>query len=115
MNTHTRFSLPSSVRSVLVGVAVGVVIATGLLLLCALLIYRLDLPDGAVTPMALIAIGLGALVGGAVAGLCHKQKGLLIVPGDDFGCPDYFRMCYCVEHDRILRSLPLFRELAADL
>jgi len=44
-----------------------------------------------------------------------KQKGLLIVPGDDFGCPDYFRMCYCVEHDTILRSLPLFRELAADL
>ena len=44
-----------------------------------------------------------------------KEKGLLIVPGDDFGCPDYFRMCYCVEHDRILRSLPLFRELAADL
>ena len=44
-----------------------------------------------------------------------KEKGLLIVPGDDFGCPDYFRMCYCVEHDSILRSLPLFRELVADL
>jgi len=41
-----------------------------------------------------------------------KQKGLLVVPGDDFGCPDYFRMCYCVSHDQILRSLPIFRQLA---
>jgi len=44
-----------------------------------------------------------------------KKRGLLVVPGDDFGCPEYFRMCYCVDHEMILRSLPLFRELAADL
>ena len=41
-----------------------------------------------------------------------KEKGLLVVPGDDFGCPEYFRMCYCVSHDQILRSLPIFRELS---
>ena len=41
-----------------------------------------------------------------------KQEGLLVVPGDDFGCPDYFRMCYCVSHDKILRSLPIFQKLA---
>lgn len=40
-----------------------------------------------------------------------KQKDLLIVPGDDFGCPDYFRLCYCVSYDTIIRSLPLFRQL----
>ena len=40
-----------------------------------------------------------------------KEKGLLIVPGDDFGCPEYFRMCYCVSYDMIRRSLPVFREL----
>lgn len=40
-----------------------------------------------------------------------KQKDLLIVPGDDFGCPEYFRICYCVSHEKILASLPLFREL----
>ncbi len=40
-----------------------------------------------------------------------KQKDLLIVPGDDFGCPDYFRLCYCVSYDTIQRSLPLFRQL----
>ncbi len=40
-----------------------------------------------------------------------KKKDLLIVPGDDFGCPEYFRVCYCVSYDKIVRSLPLFREL----
>ena len=40
-----------------------------------------------------------------------KQKDLLLVPGDGFGCPGYFRICYCVSHDTILRSLPVFREL----
>ena len=39
------------------------------------------------------------------------KKDILIVPGDDFGCPDYLRLCYCVSHDTILRSLPLFKEL----
>ena len=40
-----------------------------------------------------------------------KQKDLLIVPGDGFGCPGYFRICYCVSFDKIRRSLPLFQKL----
>lgn len=40
-----------------------------------------------------------------------KEKDLLIVPGDDFGCPGYFRLCYCVSHHKIVESLPIFREL----
>ncbi len=40
-----------------------------------------------------------------------KQKDLLLVPGDDFGCPGYFRICYCVSHAMIQKSLPIFREL----
>lgn len=40
-----------------------------------------------------------------------KQKDLLLVPGNDFGCPEYFRICYCVSYDMIQRSLPVFREL----
>ena len=39
------------------------------------------------------------------------EKDLLVVPGDDFGCPEYFRMCYCVSYDQIQRSLPIFKEL----
>ena len=40
-----------------------------------------------------------------------KEKDLLLVPGDGFGCPGYFRLCYCVSHDMIRRSLPVFAEL----
>ena len=40
-----------------------------------------------------------------------RQKDLLLVPGDGFGCPGYFRICYCVSYDMIQRSLPVFREL----
>ena len=40
-----------------------------------------------------------------------KQQDLLLVPGDSFGCPGYFRICYCVSYDMIQRSLPIFGEL----
>ena len=40
-----------------------------------------------------------------------KKKDLLVVPGDDFGCPGYFRLCYCVKYHKIVESLPIFREL----
>ena len=40
-----------------------------------------------------------------------KQKDLLVVPGDGFGCPGWFRVCYCVSYDRIQKSLPVFAEL----
>lgn len=40
-----------------------------------------------------------------------KEKDLLVVPGDGFGCPGYFRICYCVSYDMIKRSLPVFAEL----
>lgn len=38
-----------------------------------------------------------------------KARDLLVVPGDGFGCPGYFRLCYCVSYDTICRSLPVFR------
>ena len=40
-----------------------------------------------------------------------KQKDLLLVPGGDFGCPEYFRICYCVSYEMICSSLPVFKEL----
>ena len=43
-----------------------------------------------------------------------KKLDLLIVPGDGFGCPGWFRICYCVSYDRIVRSLPLFQKLLED-
>ena len=40
-----------------------------------------------------------------------KKENLLLVPGDGFGCPGYFRICYCVSYDMIQRSLPVFEKL----
>ena len=40
-----------------------------------------------------------------------KEKNLLLVPGTGFGCPGWFRICYCVSYDMIQRSLPVFQAL----
>lgn len=39
------------------------------------------------------------------------EKDLLLMPGSDFGCPGYLRLCYCVSYDTVVRSLPLFQAL----
>ncbi len=44
-----------------------------------------------------------------------KTKDVLLVPGDGFGCPGWFRLCYCVSYEQIIRSLPVFRELIENL
>ena len=40
-----------------------------------------------------------------------KAKDVLIVPGGDFGCPNFFRISTCVDHDMLVRSLPIFKTL----
>ena len=51
--------------------------------------------------------------GGDAAAFSEKAKklDLLVVPGDSFGCPGYFRLCYCVAYETIRKSLPLFEKL----
>ena len=44
-----------------------------------------------------------------------KKKDILLVPGDGFGCPGWFRLCYCVSYDKIVRSLPLFAQLIQEV
>ena len=39
---------------------------------------------------------------------------LLAVPGDDFGCKEYFRVSYCVSHDQIVKSLPVFQKVLTE-
>lgn len=68
--------------------------------------YEMAKPDGA------FYLFVKAPGGDAVAfSERAKQKDLLVVPGDGFGCPGYFRVCYCVSYDMIMRSLPVFKEL----
>ena len=37
---------------------------------------------------------------------CRKAQAydLALVPGDTFGCPGYFRMAYCIDTEKVLRS-----------
>ena len=43
-----------------------------------------------------------------------KTKDVLLVPGDGFGCPGWFRLCYCVSPETIERSLSVFSKLRID-
>lgn len=43
-----------------------------------------------------------------------KKYELLLVPGDDFGCPGYVRVAYCVKTEQIKAALPAFKKLAED-
>lgn len=42
---------------------------------------------------------------------CKKAMNydLVLVPGDTFGCPGYFRMAYCIETEKVQRALPALR------
>ena len=43
---------------------------------------------------------------------CKKalKYDLILVPADSFGCPGYFRMAYCIDTDKVKRSLVALRE-----
>lgn len=45
---------------------------------------------------------------------CEKAKefDLLLVPGDGFGVPGYFRMAYCIDTEKVQRSLAALEKLA---
>ncbi len=46
------------------------------------------------------------------AAFCEKalDYDLVLVPGDSFGCPGYFRMAYCMDTEKVERSLPVLRK-----
>ncbi len=71
--------------------------------------YEMAKPDGA------FYLFIKAPGGDAVAfSEKAKQQDLLVVPGDGFGCPGYFRICYCVSSTMIQKSLPVFAALIGD-
>ena len=46
---------------------------------------------------------------------CKKAMNydLVLVPGDTFGCPGYFRMAYCIETEKVQRAMPALRTFVA--
>ena len=47
---------------------------------------------------------------------CQKalKYDLILVPGDTFGCPGYFRMAYCIDTENVERSLPALRKFVKE-
>lgn len=50
------------------------------------------------------------------AAFCERAKkyDLLLVPSDDFGCPGYVRIAYCVAEETIVNAMPAFEKLAKE-
>ena len=47
---------------------------------------------------------------------CMKAKAydLILVPADNFGCPGYFRMAYCIDTEKVKRSIPVLEKFAKE-
>lgn len=47
---------------------------------------------------------------------CMKAKkyDLILVPADNFGCPGYFRMAYCIDTEKVKRSIPVLERFARE-
>ncbi len=56
-----------------------------------------------------------ALEDDAVA-FCNKAKeyDLILVPSDSFGVPGYFRMAYCIDTEKVERSIPMLRKFVKE-
>jgi len=50
------------------------------------------------------------------AAFCRKalKYDLILVPSDSFGCPGYFRMAYCIDTEKVKRSLPVFKRFVEE-
>lgn len=48
---------------------------------------------------------------------CEKGRkyNLVMVPGDGFGCPGYFRMAYCIDTEKVERSLTALRRFVKEM
>lgn len=67
-----------------------------------------DLGFEVVRPGGTFYIFPKALEEDAVA-FCNKAKkyDLILVPSDNFGVPGYFRMAYCIDTEKVKRSIPV--------
>lgn len=47
---------------------------------------------------------------------CEKAKkyDLILVPSNNFGCPGFFRMAYCIDTEKVKRSIPVLERFAKE-
>ena len=70
--------------------------------------YYCAKPDGAFYLFFEAPFGLS---GKEFSNLARDKYNLLIVSGDDFGCPNYVRLSYCIPTEKIEQALPVLKEL----
>ena len=44
-----------------------------------------------------------------------KEYDLILVPADGFGCPGYFRMAYCIDTEKVKRSIPVLKRFVQEI
>lgn len=44
-----------------------------------------------------------------------KEYDLILVPADNFGCPGYFRMAYCIDTEKVKRAIPVLEKFAKEV
>ena len=69
--------------------------------------YRCAKPDGAFYLFVEAPNGDGR----AFSQKAKLEHNLLVVPGEEFECPGFMRLSYCVSNDMIKRSLPAFEAM----
>lgn len=69
--------------------------------------YRCAKPDGAFYLFVEAPNGDGR----AFSQKAKLEHNLLVVPGEEFECPGFMRLSYCVSNDMIRRSLPAFEAM----
>ena len=70
--------------------------------------YTCARPDGAFYLFFRAPHGLTAQ---AFSDRARDDCSLLLVPGGDFGCPNWLRLSYCCTTEKIERALPLLEKL----
>lgn len=65
-------------KPILVGTAVGAVVITVVLMVLSLLLSLQNIPQMLITPMVLVALGIGSFLGGNFAARLTREKGLLV-------------------------------------
>ena len=56
-----------------------------------------------------------AIRDGRTIDLTAKEYDLILVPSDSFGVPGYFRMAYCIDTEKVKRSIPVFEKFAHEV
>lgn len=44
-----------------------------------------------------------------------KEYDLILVPADNFGCPGYFRMAYCIDTKKVERTIPVLEKFVREV